>query len=174
MQRTPEPGHQNSLGLDVQPSIPTIENWVHRFLRGRGRSLNTRAWSIPSELGRGRGGDMNPVNTVLGVHLSTELSRHQEVKGNFQTRPFCHQPRVPTHCGQATGVDESQSHVGQTQGASSWDPWGPVLVSTGRPWERQHRLLTPVAGGVRPGREEARLSHEEFSEGLCPLPGQPG
>ena len=124
--------------------------------------------------GEARGGDMNPVNTVLGVHLSTELSRHQEVKGNFQTRPFCHQPRVPTHCGQATGVDESQSHVGQTQGASSWDPWGPVLVSTGRPWERQHRLLTPVAGGVRPGREEARLSHEEFSEGLCPLPGQPG
>lgn len=32
----------------------------------------------------------------------------------------------------------------------------------------------PVAGGVRPGREEARLSHEDFSEGLCPLPGQPG
>ena len=64
---------------------------------------------------------MNPVNTVPDVHLSTELSRHQEVKGNFQTRPFCLQPRAPTHCGQTTGVDESQSRVGQSRGGGRGD-----------------------------------------------------
>lgn len=65
---------------------------------------------------------MNPVNTVPDVHLSTELSRHQEVKGNFQTRPFCLQPRAPTHCGQTTGVDESQSRVGQSRGGGRGVP----------------------------------------------------
>lgn len=105
---------------------------------------------------------MDPVNTMPGVHLSTEFSRHQKVKGDFQTRPFCHQLRVPNHCGQATGVDESQSRVGQSWGCSSWDRWGSVSVSTGRRQESDW-------GGRRPTslmkNSQKASAHSQDSQG---------
>lgn len=175
-QRTPEPGYQNSLELDVQPSIPTVGNGVRRFLRGRGGSLNTEPGVFPVRGERMEGGHEScehrprcpPEHRVVQTPGSQGQFPDQTLlpsaQGAHSLWTNHRGGRITKPCGSEPGRGAG--------GASSWDRWGPVLVSTGWCWEAQPGLLwwqESDRGGRRPAslmKNSQKVSaHSQDSQG---------